>query len=117
MHALLAGSPAIDAGPANAPPFFDQRGAPRPFGAADDIGAFEFGATPRHVAWFGSWRNGCPQLNIAGAPGFLYMVERAPTPNGPWASLNAITADAGGAGICLDTNAPGDHAFYRVVDP
>jgi len=41
-HALLAGSPAIDAGsPDCPPPFFDQRGIVRPQGAACDIGAFE----------------------------------------------------------------------------
>lgn len=38
-HALLSGSPAIDAGDTTLPT--DQRGKPRPFGAADDIGAFE----------------------------------------------------------------------------
>ena len=39
--ALLAGSPAIDAGdPANFPPT-DQRGHARPYGSAPDIGAFE----------------------------------------------------------------------------
>jgi hypothetical protein len=41
-HALVAGSPAIDAvatGPAT-----DQRGAPRPAGSGYDIGSFEFGS-------------------------------------------------------------------------
>ena len=38
-HALLAGSPAIDAGDTLEPT--DQRGEARPFGLADDIGAFE----------------------------------------------------------------------------
>ena len=45
-HALLAGSPAINAGDpaASPPPTFDQRGAPfsRQVGARIDIGAFEF---------------------------------------------------------------------------
>jgi hypothetical protein len=42
--ALLPGSPAIDAAdPAVAPPS-DQRGFPRPVGAAPDIGAFEYGS-------------------------------------------------------------------------
>jgi hypothetical protein len=46
-HALLAGSPAIDAGsPDCPPPATDQRGVLRPQGAACDIGAFESGATP-----------------------------------------------------------------------
>jgi len=41
-HALLAGSPAIDAGDCALSPDFDQRGEPRPIGASCDIGAFEF---------------------------------------------------------------------------
>ena len=42
-HALVAGSPAIDASPADADcPATDQRGVTRPQGAACDIGAFEF---------------------------------------------------------------------------
>jgi hypothetical protein len=40
--ALLPGSPAIDAGDDAAAPPTDQRGAPRPFGAATDIGAYEY---------------------------------------------------------------------------
>jgi hypothetical protein len=41
-HALLAGSPAIDAADTSVCPAVDQRGAPRD--AACDIGSFEFGA-------------------------------------------------------------------------
>lgn len=40
--ALLAGSPAIDAGDNAAAPPTDQRGVPRPFGPAADIGAYEY---------------------------------------------------------------------------
>ena len=40
-HALLLGSPAIDAGQ-NGRTATDQRGVVRPQGAASDIGAFEF---------------------------------------------------------------------------
>jgi uncharacterized repeat protein (TIGR01451 family)/CSLREA domain-containing protein len=40
-HALPAGSPAIDAGDDLAAPPTDQRGLPRPLGAASDIGAYE----------------------------------------------------------------------------
>ena len=45
--ALLAGSPAIDAGAAAAAPATDQRGHPRPVGLAADIGACEYGIAPR----------------------------------------------------------------------
>ncbi|MHB1133115.1 MAG: choice-of-anchor Q domain-containing protein [Chloroflexota bacterium] len=40
--ALLAGSPAIDAGNATACPATDQRGVARPLGAGCDIGAYEY---------------------------------------------------------------------------
>ncbi len=43
-HALLAGSPAIDAGDDAECPVADQRGAPRPSGGGCDIGAYEAGA-------------------------------------------------------------------------
>lgn len=46
-HALLPSSPAIDAGDNNGCPSADQRGMPRPFGIACDIGAFEFGSLLR----------------------------------------------------------------------
>ena len=42
-HALLPGSPAIDAGEDAAAPATDQRGVPRPQGARSDIGAYERG--------------------------------------------------------------------------
>jgi len=44
IHALLPGSPAIDAGsPDCPPPAIDQRGVPRPQSLVCDIGAYEFG--------------------------------------------------------------------------
>jgi CSLREA domain-containing protein len=47
-HALLAGSPAIDAGlpRGRATQNVDQRGTPRPLGVATDIGAYEYGFDP-----------------------------------------------------------------------
>jgi hypothetical protein len=41
-HALLAGSPAIDAADAAVCPATDQRGVARPQGSACDVGSFEF---------------------------------------------------------------------------
>jgi uncharacterized repeat protein (TIGR01451 family)/CSLREA domain-containing protein len=40
-HALLAGSPAVDAAPGEVCPASDQRGIPRPQGSECDIGAYE----------------------------------------------------------------------------
>jgi hypothetical protein len=45
-HALLAGSPAIDAGDPAGAPSEDQRGVPRPQGPGVDIGAFEYQYPP-----------------------------------------------------------------------
>ncbi len=45
-HALLSGSPALDAGDDPAAPATDQRGVFRPQGGASDIGAFELGSLP-----------------------------------------------------------------------
>jgi hypothetical protein len=41
-HALLTGSPAIDAGDDAVCPATDQRGVSRPQGVACDIGAYEY---------------------------------------------------------------------------
>ncbi|MBA4372678.1 MAG: hypothetical protein C0402_07410 [Thermodesulfovibrio sp.] len=52
-HALLSGSPAIDAGTSVGAPATDQRGIARPYGAAVDIGAYEFipsGSAPVRIA-------------------------------------------------------------------
>jgi hypothetical protein len=43
--AILPGSPAVDAADPTAFPATDQRGRPRPFGPAPDIGAFEYSPT------------------------------------------------------------------------
>jgi VCBS repeat-containing protein len=47
-QALLAGSPAIDAGSATGAPATDQRGLPRPSGAGVDIGGFEVQVSSNH---------------------------------------------------------------------
>ncbi len=51
-RALLAGSPAIDAGSSDCPPpATDQRGVARPQGPACDIGAFEAPSSGQQVKW------------------------------------------------------------------
>ena len=46
-HALLPGSPAIDAASPDVAPDFDQRGMARPQGASFDIGAYEFSSAAK----------------------------------------------------------------------
>ena len=117
-YALLPGSPAIDAGPANAAPNFDERGLPRPQGAADDIGAYEFGATPPPaVVGLSCLGNGTFALQCVGVPGYTYSILRAPSPSGPWSPVFNASADGTGYGICIDSNAPAGSAFYRAASP
>ncbi len=115
-HALLPGSPAIDAGPTNAAPFIDQRGAPRPFGLADDIGAFEFGSMPCcRMTSLAPSGFGCFQVKVTGIPGFTYTVQKGSSPSGPWTPLTIVTIDADGNGVCLDPTPNANSGFYRTV--
>jgi len=61
--ALLAGSPAIDAGNSSLAPAADQRGFPRPAGSAADTGAFEYGSVMPTLAISRSSATG---LNLLG---------------------------------------------------
>jgi len=74
---LLPGSPAIDAGDTAAAPLTDQRGFPRPVGAAADIGAYECGppaittSPPTQTAEQNSTI--CLWVDIAGDPAMSYL--------------------------------------------
>lgn len=58
---------------------------------------------------------GTSVLRIAGLPGRFYLLERAPTPGGPW---HAVGGPVEGGGVPLelvDPSPPGDgRGFYRV---
>ncbi len=114
-HALLAGSPAIDAGPANAAPFTDQRGVSRPQGAADDIGAYEYAAAPLPgqvaVAPVG---DGTFHLHLLAPTGYTYTVQRGTTLQGPWTSFTTSAPDANGNGDCIDATPTAGSGFYRI---
>jgi LPXTG-site transpeptidase (sortase) family protein len=116
-HALVAGSPAIDAiatGPAT-----DQRGAPRPTGSGYDIGSFEFGSVVP-VASVGG--NGAPEVMVAledqdkicplGSPGVICK-------EGPFkvvAAANTVT-DEQSCYIVIDEAAAGNFKLDgRVFD-
>lgn len=75
-HALLDGSPAIDAGSAANCPATDQRGISRPQGPACDIGAFE-------------WQPTTPYLHIAPAGlTFVAVAGALPPPGQPFTITN-----------------------------
>ena len=94
-HALLAGSPALDA----ADPAFgnclptDQREVPRPFGAGCDVGAYEFDSTAALVA-FGQ--------GVAGSGGFVPQLSGlgSPVPGGSF-TLSIEDGLGGGVGALL----------------
>jgi hypothetical protein len=115
-HGLLTGSPAIDAGPANGAPNFDQRGVSRPQGTAEDIGAFESiqGNFPKVSL---AQTAGGFQIQLNGMPNLNYNLQRAPSSAGPWNTVAMISTSWDGAGTCMDTNPPSGSAFYRSVCP
>jgi hypothetical protein len=55
------------------------------------------------------------QINFNGTAHQAYVLQRAPGLNGPWINLTSVLVDVNGVGSYIDTNAPADAAFYRVV--
>jgi hypothetical protein len=92
-HALLPGSPAINAGDNTDAPEFDQRGLPRVTGPRIDIGAYE--VQPGPVASFYLY---APESALAGVP----------------FDLSVFAYDADGY---LATNYTGTVAFFSSTDP
>jgi hypothetical protein len=93
-HALLIGSPAVDAGDSSvcvAPDNdTDQRGFPRPVGASCDIGAFEGEITPLTLVKSAFWTDGTPIPSGATIPSgveFKYLLYI----NNPGAARNDVT--------------------------
>ena len=112
--ALLPGSPAIDAGDDAAAPRTDQRGYPRPFSLAADIGAFEFGWTTLQASQPGSGGIDILASGISGQTCRLLVSSNYST----WMPI--ATNQMGSDGTCLfhDDCAPGAACrFYRLLMP
>ena len=120
-HALLSGSPAIDAGDNSSCASADERGAPRPFdgngagGAQCDIGAYEFGAKVDQTILFAPLTDrGLKQspftLNAAASSGLAVNY----TASGPCSvSGSSITLNA--TGHCTVTaHQPGDGNYHAA---
>jgi hypothetical protein len=111
--ALLPGSPTINAGDTTAAPTTDQRGFPRPAGAAADIGAYELAYPP--VLRAGLPQAGTIAIQVFGTNGQTYRLLSSPdlshwTPE----ATNQIGSD----GTVLFYDNSGDACrFYRVVTP
>jgi hypothetical protein len=111
--ALLPGSPAIDAGNTSLAPATDQRGVPRPFSLAADIGAFEFWPTLRAsptgsdgIAVLASGISG-QTCRLLASSDFLN-----------WMPLATNQIGTNGTALFYDNYAPGSASrFYRLVTP
>ena len=116
-HALLAGSPAIDAGSGAGAPAVDQRGMHRPQGLAPDIGAFEFQYATPALTRMGvrSCTNFC--LSGCGLRGGSYTLQ-ASTNLAQWFNVATNIADTNG--VCEFTDSTGSRpspCFYRALMP
>jgi len=131
-HALVSGSPAMDASPNDAacsdPPIsgLDQRGVSRPQGSACDIGAFELEQEPTAItlASFEVQANDgraiilwetATEIDNAG-----FNIYRATSPDGPWLQANSLLIAANGDPVSgasytfVDT--PGRGTFYYRLE-
>jgi hypothetical protein len=114
-HALLTGSPAIDAGSSMGNLAVDQRGVHRPQGLAPDIGAFEFQyATPLLVRMAVESCTNC-SLKLCGLSGESYILQ-ASTNLVNW--INVATNMADTNGVCDFTErgtGKCSRCFYRPL--
>ena len=113
---LLYGSPAIDAGDATAAPATDQRGFPRPFGSAADIGAYEWGAAPPMQPQFTACRRSTNaiELAVSGEIGRLFELHSSSNLT-EWAWLANLTNTTGSM-LYTDTGATNQpRRFYKAI--
>jgi hypothetical protein len=111
--ALLPGSPAIDAGNTSLASATDQRGVPRPFGVAVDLGAFEFWPTLQVSL------SGTNSIDIL-ASGFRGQTCRLLASSNAlnWVPMATNQIGPNGTALFHDTRPPGSTCrFYRLVMP
>jgi hypothetical protein len=113
--ALLEGSPALDAIPAGFPPV-DQRGFPRPYGSAADIGAFEGNpvVAPPTLTAARSGQN--LTITFSAQAGRSYRLLQS-VDWISWTSVATNSALSNGPVQFVQPVLPNREAFYRVVSP
>ena len=112
--ALLPASPAIDAGESAAAPPTDQRGLPRPFGSAADIGAYEYVARLQIAR---SPQSGWNILLCDGRPGEISRLLTSSTLS-DWQSVATNQIDADGMVLFEHNHGNGEsQRFYKVTWP
>lgn len=112
--ALLAGSTAIDAGDNSSVSPTDQRGVPRPFGAATDIGAYEYAALLRISRSLG---NGLEILLRDGIPGQTCRLLASTNNSDWWPQATNQTAADGKVFFLATVDLLQAQTFYRTVSP
>ncbi len=115
-HALLPGSPAIDAGD-DTLTGTDQRGRPRRSGAHVDIGAFEF--TAPSFAGVRKLSNGAVTLTtVSDTPFNVVANANVAAPSNQWINLGPATAIGPGLYEFTDTTATNNPLrFFRLRWP
>jgi hypothetical protein len=95
-HALMKGSPAIDAGDPNGAPSDDQRGVPRPQGPGIDIGAFEL-VSPMNATFAGIQIQSRTNvfLKASGSPFTTYTLQGSANFIS-WTNVAAVTSQPNG---------------------
>jgi hypothetical protein len=112
-HALLQGSPAIDAGDPNGAPAYDQRGVPRPQGPGVDIGAFEFQYPPSpYFARFQLQSGTNLILKAFGFPSTIYILQSSQD-FVLWDNIATLTAPSNGV-LEVTNLITGPKRFFRL---
>jgi len=112
--ALLPGSPAIDHADVSHFPATDQRGHPRPYGPAPDIGAFEY--SPSSFLIPDAYGNGQLNLGYAGTNGQTYRIQTS-VDFVQWYNLATNTLGVTGYLDTLFTITNLPHQYFRAVTP
>ena len=108
-HALLPGSPAIDAGTPLGAPGVDERGFSRPAGAGYDIGAFEFRSAYEHV-WLA---NGKVQISFVTEPNKTYPIQTT-TDFSSWQTIGNTPPTSSGQ-FLFEATPDLTMRFYRLL--
>ena len=124
-HALLHGSPAIDAGTCTGAPATDQRGTPRPQGTTCDIGAYELAqasiatATSTGTAYFSTLNGYITELAALDAS----QTDCGPSPNFGFPhglfSFEVVDITPGSSAtivIILPSAAPVGTQYWKCID-
>ena len=115
-HALLSGSPAIDAGTITGAPAIDQRGIARPYGATVDIGAFEFQLNQMRLTLLSQANSAGVHLRLQGLARSVCTIQ-ASTNLIDWEDVSVSSIGLTGTGTCefVDPNAANyPKRFYRA---